>query len=467
MNLSIEQSEINGMTEQLEKFSALVDLYNDGMADKDLFLSELSRFESIDWTKENMFNQLLAYNALGAAYGNLKSKSLDYTKAYYDNEFVYKEISYYHNLHYVVTRVRKEQWAALYWTAFRLWCRAYLYLANAYDHMGRFCEAQQYYKLAAKDEKNVVDVEINQGYSYANMHAFWAEEEPWTVRRAQQLMNKHSSEFEKNAPELMNVVCGWPAPSFDVPVADFTKMKNGDYEYWVNHNYLRINRFCDVEPMSQLSVMDNVNLQHINDTQDRCNFFETSFNEIKNTFIETRKLTFMALCGSGDVNVELIKMTYKNFYSILDKVAVFLQAYLSIPIQVHQVDFAKIWTDKKEKIRQEFLNHSQNLSLLALYNIKLDVYGTKGFNYIIDEQTKDLQRIRNFIEHKVVEIREGEMVYDDYRMQISQRELGINTVRLAQLVRCAIIYLCNFVMHAEHEKGLSCCEQYRGSGRFF
>lgn len=78
MNLSIEQSEINGMIEQLEKFSALVDLYNDGMADKDLFLSELSRFESIDWTKENMFNQLLAYNALGAAHGNLKSKSLDY-----------------------------------------------------------------------------------------------------------------------------------------------------------------------------------------------------------------------------------------------------------------------------------------------------------------------------------------------------------------------------------------------------
>lgn len=452
MNLSTEQSEINEMTEQLEKFSALVDLYNDGMADNGMFMSELSRFESIDWTKENMFNQLLAYNALGAAYGNLKSKSLDYTKAYYDNEYVYKEISYYHNLHYVVTRVKKEQWAALYWTAFRLWCRAYLCLANAYDHMGRFSEAQQYYKLAATDEKNVVDVEINQGYSYANMHAFWTEEEPWIVRRAQLLMRKHSKEFSKTAPGLMNLVCGWPAPSFDVPEVDFTKLKEGDYEYWVNQNYLRLNRFCDVEPLSKLSVMDNVKLQHISDTQEKRKLFETSFNEIKNTFIETRKLTFMALCGSGDVNVELIKMTYKNFYSILDKVAVFLQAYLSIPIQVHQVDFAKIWTDKKDNIRQEFLAHPQNLSLLALYNIKLDVYGTKTFNYVIDEQTKDLQRIRNFIEHKVVEIREGEMVYDDYRMQISKRELGINTIRLAQLIRCAIIYLCNFVMHAEYDK---------------
>lgn len=109
--------------------------------------------------------------------------------------------------------------------------------------MGRFCEAQQYYKLAAMDEKNTEDAEINLGYSYGNMHAFWTEEEPWIVRKAQQLMNKHSAEFEKKAPELMNVVCGWPAPSFDVPKVDFTKIKDGDYEYWVNKNYLRINRF--------------------------------------------------------------------------------------------------------------------------------------------------------------------------------------------------------------------------------
>ena len=441
------------MTDKLEKFSALVDLYNNGMTYEDMFMSELSRFESVDWSKENMLNQLLAYNAIGAAYGNLKSKSLDYTMAYYDNEFVYKEISYYHNLHYVVTRIKKEQWAALYLTAFETSCRAYLHLANAYDHMGRFCEAQQYYKLAAMDEKNTKEVEINLGYSYANMHAFWTEEEPWIVRRAQLLMRKHSKEFAKTAPGLMNVVCGWPAPSFEVLEADFTQMKDGEYEYWVNQNYLRINRYCDVEPLSQLSVADNVKLPSVRDSQEKCTLFEKSFMEIKNTFIETRKLAFMAICGSGVVNVELIKMTYKNFYSILDKIAVFLQAYLTISIQVHQVDFATIWTEKKNnRIRQEFLAHSQNLSLLALYNIKLDVYGSKSFNYVIDEQTKDLQRIRNFIEHKVIEVRDGDMIYDDYRLQISKRELSINTVRLAQLVRCAIIYLCNFVMHAEYDK---------------
>ena len=441
------------MTEQLERFSALVDLYNDGMAGKEMFMSELSRFESIDWTKENMFNQLLAYNALGAAYGNLKYKNLDSTKAYYDNEYIYKEISYYHNLHYVVSRVKKEQWAALYWTAFKHWCKAYLNLANAYDHVGRFCEAQQYYRLAAMDEENKKMVEINQGYSYANMHAFWTEEEPWIVRKAQILMRKYSKEFVRTAPALMNKVCGWPVPLFDAPEADFSEMKDCDYECWVNQNFLRINRFCDLEPMSILSVKDNVKLQQIRGTQEKCKLFDNSFTEIKNTFIETRRLTFLAVYGSGEVNVELIKMTYKNFYSILDKIAVFLQAYLDLPLPVYQVDFATIWTEKKNNyIRQEFLNYPQNLSLLALYNIKLDVYGSKSFEYVVDEQTKDLQRIRNFIEHKVIKVREGEMTYDDYQLQISKRELAMNTIRLAQLVRCAFIYLCNFVMHEEYDK---------------
>lgn len=82
------------------------------------------------------------------------------------------------------------------------------------------------------------------------------------------------------------------------------------------------------------------------------------------------------------------------------------------------------------------------------------MYGSRKFGYVIDEQTKDLQRIRNFIEHKIVRINDGPMSYDDYQLTISKHELAINTIRLAQLVRCAIIYLCNFVMHVEYDKGI-------------
>jgi hypothetical protein len=146
-------------------------------------------------------------------------------------------------------------------------------------------------------------------------------------------------------------------------------------------------------------------------------------------------------------------MVYKNFYSILDKIALFIAVFLNLPIKPHAVDFSKIWTDTSGKnIRPEILAHECNISLLALYNIKLDVYGSKMDGYIMDELTKDLQRIRNFIEHKFIKIDEGQMSYNDYQLTISKNELNIDTIRLAQLVRCAIIYLCNFVMHAEYDK---------------
>lgn len=450
MNLSTKQSEINKLTESLEKFSVLVDLYNVGRADKDMFLSELSKFEKIDWTNENMLNQLLAYNALGTAYGNLKSTTLDCTKAYYDNEYVYKEISYYHNLLYVVARITKEEWGALYLTAFRLWSRAYLCLANAYDHLGRFCEAQQCYKLAALDKENINDVEINQGFSFANIHSFYVEEEPWVVRKAQQLMRKHASSFKRLAPELKTIVCEWISPSFDAPQADFSNIENGLYEKWVNENYLRLNRFCDIEQYSQLSLSDNVKLPDISEHGERRRVLCSSFEEIRNIFIDTREILYSSIDGKKDINSELLKMSYRNLYSIFDKIAVFLQAYLRIPVKVYKADFASIWYDNEKNIREEFHSRTDNLSLLALYNVSMDVYGNKKLGYVIDEQTKDFQRIRNFIEHKIVKIQDGPMHYDEYQLAISVNELTINTIRLAQLARCAIIYLCNFVMHAEY-----------------
>lgn len=452
MNLAITESELTELTKELSQFTALIDQYNLGVAGKEAILQKVAYFEAIDWQKENMFNQMLGYFALASAYGNLKSKSLDHTKAYYDNEYVYKEISYYHNVQYVVSRVQKEQWGALYLSAFSLACRSYLGLANAYDHLGRFCEAQQYYRLAAEDKRNIEDVEFNQGYSYANMHAFWTEEEPWIVRKAQLLLHKYAQRYDVLVPGLRKEVYSWPSPHFDVPQVDFSTLENGNYELWVNENYLRVNRYCDVEPFSELSLKDNVCLEEIRDSSERKELCKSAFEEIKATFIDTRGMTFEVL--DGDVSIQRLKMCYKSFYSILDKIALFLKAYLDIPVEVYRVDFATIWYEKKERLRTEFMNNQHNLSLLALYNVKLDVYGVKSFEYVIDEQTKDFQRIRNFMEHKIVEIKPGQMRYDDYKLTISKEELILNTIRLAQLVRCAIIYLCNFVMHTEYDKGL-------------
>ena len=452
MKYSIEQSEITERTEQINKFALLVDLFNNKAVDRETFMDELSKIEQIDWAKENLFNQLIGYCVLGDAYGILKSRELDFRKAYYTNEYVYKEVSYYHNVQYLITRVKREEWAALYLNAFRASCRAYLCLANAYDHLGRFCEAQQYYRMALLDSTNTQEVERNQGFSYANMHAFWPEEEPFIVRKAQQIIRKYQQFFDGHSPYFRQI-CSWPSPSFDAPLIDYDNIQKGGYEKWICHHYLRINRFNDVEPDSMLSLCDNVKLPVIVDTPEKKALYESTFEEIKGSFISTRKILYSIINeDKNSVNMEMLKMAYKNFYSIFDKIAMFLSNYLDIKLKSYEVDFAKIWNCKNGDIRQEILVHSQNMPLLGLYNIKLDVYGMKTDWYVVDEQTKDLKMLRNYMEHKSIIIKDEPMSHTEYQLTISKQELKLNTIRLAQLVRCAIIYLCNFVMHAEYDK---------------
>ena len=48
MKYSIEQSEI---TEQINKFSLLADLFNKKAVDRETFMAELSKIEQTDWAK--------------------------------------------------------------------------------------------------------------------------------------------------------------------------------------------------------------------------------------------------------------------------------------------------------------------------------------------------------------------------------------------------------------------------------
>lgn len=95
MKYSIEQSEITERTEQINKFALLVDLFNKKAVDRESFMTELSKIEQTDWSKENLFNQLIGYCVLGDAYGILKSRELDFRKAYYNNAYVYKVSTYF------------------------------------------------------------------------------------------------------------------------------------------------------------------------------------------------------------------------------------------------------------------------------------------------------------------------------------------------------------------------------------
>ena len=151
-----------------------------------------------------------------------------------------------------------------------------------------------------------------------------------------------------------NSMLTWIVPSFDAPSIDFTTIPNGEYEKWVCQNYLRVNRFNDVEPYSCLSLSDNVDLPIIADTPDNKTLYKSIFEEIRDIFINTRKMLYGIIReDENSMNVEMLKMAYKNIYSIFDKIAMFLSTYLGIKLKPYEINMAKIWNCKNGDIRPE------------------------------------------------------------------------------------------------------------------
>lgn len=453
MKNSIEQSDITELTEEIKVFSTVHDSFYTGIISEEMFMDKLKTFESHDFSKENLFNQLNAYFCLGCAYNALKIRKLDCSKAYYRNEYEDKEICYFRNVLYIANRVRKEEWLSLYYSAWKISMRATLYLANAYDHLGRFNEALQYYDEAASDEANVHEVELNKGYCYANMHAFWPEAEPFVVRKAQEILKKYSKEFDSHQPGLRERVCAWGAPSFSDPLYVFEGAPDSSYHRWLSDNYLWLNRYVDVSCRSVLAQGHNLKLPWIHASKERVELFATSFDEMRGQYIEAVSGLYKAMNYDDSTSGYQLKSCFKELYSILDKTAFFIAQYLSIDQPVYNVDFDKVWYDNSRRnINPKILAHESNLSLHAIFSIHRDIYANDASGYVPDEQSKDLRKIRNYLEHRFIKFEDGEIRFDGKQLRISRDELALNALKMAQIVRCSLIYLCNFLMHAEYDK---------------
>lgn len=453
MKSSIEQSEITEFSEKIKTFSAIHDSFYTGRISEEAFLIKLKAFESHDLSDENLFNQMNACFCLGCAYNALKIRNLDCAKVYYRNEYEDKEVCFFRNVLYIANRVRKEEGIPLCYKAWKISMRARLYLASAYDHLGRINEALQYYDEAASDEANTREVELNKGYCYANMHAFWPETEPFVVRLAQEILSKYPEDFDSHQPGLRETVCSWNAPSFTDPLQVFEDIPDGSYHLWLSDNHLWLNRYSDVSSRSVLAQGHTLELPLIHEDKERKELFESSFNEMKGQYVESLDVLYRAVfSGEGSSDYQL-KSCFKELYSILDKTALFLAQYLDIDLPAHHIDFDKVWYDRsKRHINSKILAFESNLALHAIFSIHRDVYANDSSVYVPDEQSKDLRKIRNYLEHRFIRIEEGEMRFDGNLLHISKDELALNAVKMAQIVRCSLIYLCNFLLHAEYDK---------------
>ena len=160
-----------------------------------------------------------------------------------------------------------------------------------------------------------------------------------------------------------------------------------------------------------------------------------------------------------DYHTEQIKLAFLTAYSILDKVAVYINDYFNLNQPLKSINFRNIWyhncdmkiNPKKNKypvLRKLFENHP-NKALSALYWLSKD-FREEDTNFVLEPEADELQNIRNSLEHRFFQIR---MVNSQSGKieGIYEQLFRDKAIKLLQLVHHALIYLA-FAITIEEDK---------------
>ena len=201
------------------------------------------------------------------------------------------------------------------------------------------------------------------------------------------------------------------------------------------------------------------------------------FNQLKQEYVAARFLLHQGLHGlaprysdrdvplwdtldypSYGLNLELVKLAYRSFYSLFDKTAYFLNRYLQLGIRERRVSFSTLWYDKEERKKplRELFRERMNLPLRGLYWISRDMDDAQ------ERQLTDaalLSTIRNHLEHKYLKTHQPEWVIakddplrrDILAYSLERDVLERKALRMARLARAALLYL-TLSIHIEEEE---------------
>lgn len=362
----------------------------------------------------------------------------------------------------------------------------FINLGNCYDHLGRTVEALECYEKALELEANEPMAFGNKGIALCK-YSFLLGKRFKTI-----LIDAHY--FISTALDL-GVVPGseesfkWWLTWIEKHFEDKNVFKNPPNfpgykiesqfeldkyikEFIIEEKlYLNVCSFCQ---KCDASIGDTIIIEEMKVPLDKDSFDNNLFfrltsylNQIKEDYISARFLlilsqyenlnlnfayneaTFVDTLDYSiyNMNTQLLKLSFKNFYDILDKIAFFINDYLNLNHEVWQIDFRKIWYSKWkgkpiDSIIDEKIIKTNSYGLNALYDIHWDFEEGGPYN--------NLRKTRNALTHRYVKIK---MFCDVETEEEMKEETFLNqTLKLSKIVRNAIFYLMYFVNELETKK---------------
>lgn len=321
-------------------------------------------------------------------------------------------------------------------------------------------------KLAYDDFQKAVSFSSLERFNYTEYYDSVLE---LCKRHIQKIENYYPKEFLNSPLELDNFPLG--------------KSKDEqDFRSWTLYNMLFLNPINDIG-YKKIASHDPLNLPNlITSLQTDFPKYISYFNQIKQEFITYRHLLYEGInyktkkfydkdtviiddlqLNLNDVNTEKIKLAFRGFYSIFDKIAYFLYEYFELDLNPNNIYFHTVWKMKnnRKKFNTQF-NDFENLALRGLYFISKDLFFDKDnedeklFLELVEPEAQKINNIRNHLEHKFINIKMLDMkknqeTENEKIVDISLSELEEKTLHIARLAREAIIYL-SFAVHIEESK---------------
>lgn len=239
-----------------------------------------------------------------------------------------------------------------------------------------------------------------------------------------------------------------------------------------NRLYLNVCTFCQ---KCDASIGDSINIEKMkkeinedhSDENDPYLKQSSYLNQIKDDFIAARfllilsrykdlnldfvyehtKFVYTLDYNLHEIHIELLKLSFKNFYDILDKTALFINEYIPLQKNPRKINFRKIWYDPwsgnpNGSIINEEIVKTKSYGFNALFDIHWDLEWGGPYN--------NLRQTRNALTHRFVKIKL--ICNEENDEEMLEDTLVEKTLQLAKIVRNAIFYLMYAVNEIEKQK---------------
>lgn len=165
---------------------------------------------------------------------------------------------------------------------------------------------------------------------------------------------------------------------------------------------------------------------------------------------------------SYSLAVERTKVAFRMAYSVLDKVAFFLNHYLGLGIPDHRVTFKTVWYEdqSRKKSLMQAIEERHNWPLRGLFWVSKDLFeDNPGFEEALEPDAREWKDFRNGLEHRYLKLHEDYWsgpqddyhgaseqavanLRDDLALSKYRRDFEAKALRLLKTVRASLIYLC-------------------------